>query len=333
MANLAHLINHRRSSVLDGLWHDYANLFPMLDAAAQDALRADIQAFGVREPVILFDGRILDGRNRYMAARDLGLDFPVADFDGADADALAYVLSTNLHRRHLTESQRAVVAGKLANMKRGNPDFSNSANLQNSEPSVSQAQAANMLNVSERSVATAKKVIEKGAPELVAAVENGAVSVSAAAAVAKLPQEEQAATVSEGPKALKEKAKSVRQKKAATDQPEDDKIDRKLRRAFRKLTPQAQEDDWVGLKRAVHGEKVNARKLKAEIDLLKQRLKELSQEGQGKTIADLQSKCFRLNDAAGNHQANAARLQRQVNAQKSEIERLKKEAENQVITL
>ena len=337
MGNPHCLINHRRASALDGLWHDYANLFPMLDATGQDALRADIQQHGVREPVIFFDGRILDGRNRYMAARDLGLDFPVADFDGTDAEALAYVLSTNLHRRHLTESQRSAVAAKLANMKRGNPDFSYSANLPNSEAAVSNAQAADMLNVSERSVRMAKTVIEQGAPELVAAVESGAVSVSAAAAVSELPKDEQAATVAEGPRAVKAKAKSIRQKRAApepaVDQPEDDKIDKKLRLAFRKLTPQGQEDDWIGLKRAVHEEKVKARKLKAEIDLLKQRLKELSQEGQGKTIADLQAKCFRLKDAGEGHQANAARLQRQVNAQKAEIERLKKEAENQVIPI
>lgn len=108
------LINHRRDNALPGLWHDYANLFPMLDAAGQDALRADVQQHGVREPVIQFEGRILDGRNRYMAARDLGLDFPVAEFDGTPAEALAYVLSINLHRRHLTESQRAAVAAKLA---------------------------------------------------------------------------------------------------------------------------------------------------------------------------------------------------------------------------
>ena len=119
----------------------------------------------------------------------------------------------------------------------------------------------------------------------------------------------------------------------ATDQPDDDEVDRKLRRAFRKLTEQAQEDDWVGLKRSLHEEKGKSRKLKVEIDLLKQRLKEISQAGQGKTIADLQARCFRLKDAGDGHQANAARLQRQVNAQKAEIDRLKREAENQMIPL
>lgn len=119
----------------------------------------------------------------------------------------------------------------------------------------------------------------------------------------------------------------------AVDQPEDDKIDRKLRLIFRKLTAQAQEDDWVGLKRSLHEEKGKSRKQKAEIDLLKQRLKEISQAGQSKTIADLQAKCFRLRDAGEGHQAAAARLQRQVNAQKAEITDLKRQLENKVYVL
>lgn len=136
----------------------------------------------------------------------------------------------------------------------------------------------------------------------------------------------------EEPTKTKLKRSMVGAEKAA-DQPDDDEVDRKLRRAFRKLTAQAQEDDWVGLKRSLHEEKGKSRKLKAEIDMLKQRLKEISQAGQSKTIADLQAKCFRLKDAGEGHQAAAARLQRQVNAQKAEIDRLKKAAENQVFQL
>lgn len=332
------LINHRQESALSGLWHDYANLFPMLDAAGQDALRADIGAFGVREPIILLDGRILDGRNRYMAARDLSLDFPVADFDGTDAEALAYVLSTNLHRRHLTESQRAAVAAKLANLTHGGDRKSDqAANLPDDRAPVTQTQAADMLNVSERSVRTAKTVIEQGAPELVAAVESGAVSVSAAAAVSELPKDEQAATVAEGSKAVKAKAKAVRQKRAApepaVDQPEDDKIDKKLRLAFRKLTPQAQEDEYVGLKRTNHDERVKCRKLRAEILALKQENAALRESDGGRSLGNALRQARAAEGRMKEHQATAARLQKQVNAQRAEIDRLKKADENQVIQL
>ena len=327
------LINHRQESALSGLWHDYANLFPMLDAAGQDALRADIQQHGVHEPVIVFDGRILDGRNRYMAAHDLGLDFPVADFDGTDAEALAYVLSTNLHRRHLTESQRAAVAAKLANMTKADAGRMGAeaqgkatANLPEPSHPVSNSQAADMLNVSERSVRTAKTVIEQGAPELVAAVESGAVSVSAAAAVSELPKDEQAATVAEGPRAVKAKAKSIRQKKAApesaVDQPEDDKIDRKLRLAFRKLTAQAQEDDWVGLKRAIHDEAKKRRAIEAENRKLKESLKLYRHQDQNAVIRALEDAKRNAENAQWRSLEEQQRQQKQIFALKKRVEEL-----------
>lgn len=89
----------------------------------------------------------------------------------------------------------------------------------------------------------------------------------------------------------------------ATDQPADDKIDRKLRRHFRDLTAQAQEDDWVGLKRALHDEKVECRKLRSEINRLKEGLKLYRHEDKNAVIRALEkevehknSEMFRAND-------------------------------------
>lgn len=308
----------------------------MLDAAAQDALRADIQAFGVREPVILFDGRILDGRNRYMAARDLGLDFPVADFDGTEAEALAYVLSTNLHRRHLTESQRAAVAAKLANMKRGNPEFSKPANLPDCATEVSQAQAAEMLNVSERSVRTAKTVLEHGAPELMAAVESGEVAVSAAAAVATLPKDEQAAVVAEGPKAVKAKAKEVRDAKAAdagdSAAPEADP-DAKLRRELSKLTHAALVDDLIAARHARAEDRATIADLKTEISNLKAKLAEATDGDIGRALGNAQRRAEDMGGRMKEFQATAVRLDRRVKALEAENKKLRAEIENTEIQL
>jgi hypothetical protein len=96
------------------------------------------------------------------------------------------VVSLNLKRRHLDESQRAMVAKKLASLERGQRQTGKFAGV------TTQAEAASMLNVSERSVRTAGAVIDKAVPEIVTAVENGDVSVSAAAQFAKQPKEEQA---------------------------------------------------------------------------------------------------------------------------------------------
>ena len=306
------LINHRRDNALPGLWHDYANLFPMLDAAGQDALRADVQQHGVREPVIQFEGRILDGRNRYMAARDLGLDFPVAEFDGTAAEALAFVLSTNLHRRHLTESQRAAVAAKLANMKQGErTDLEPSANLQK----VSQSEAAEMLNVSERSVATAKKVIDQGAPELVDAVERGDASVSAAAEMVTLSVEEQAAAVAEGPKAIKAKAREVREARTAAQPSAQEKAERKSTG----LTVEALEEDNAALREEVASLKVKLEKSESERKRLKALTDDLQADDKDKVIRrlsgeieHLKSKVYRESRAADQERNKAYKLKKRV---------------------
>lgn len=102
-----------------------------------------------------------------MCARDLGIEYPRREFGSLPSDGtdpVAFVLSQNLHRRHLTESQRAAVAAKLANMTRGGDRRSDqSANLHFENSPVTISQAAEMLNVSERSVKTARKVQEEGA--------------------------------------------------------------------------------------------------------------------------------------------------------------------------
>jgi N6-adenosine-specific RNA methylase IME4 len=192
-----------------GVWHEYANLFPMMSPGAElDAFEADIEQNGVREPIVFFEGKVLDGRNRYVAARQYHQQFPCADYIGDDP--LGYVISLNLKRRHLSESQRSMVASSLAKMPAHRPS-DKSANLPGY---VSQADAAAMLNVSERSVRTAKVVQEEGAPELVAAVESGQVSVSAAAVIAELPKDEQAEVVARGEREILAKAKEINAGKA-----------------------------------------------------------------------------------------------------------------------
>lgn len=334
---MSQLTNYRREVALTGLWHDYANLFPMLDAAAQDALRADIQAHGVREPVILFGGRILDGRNRYMAARDLGMDFPVVDFSGTDADALAYVLSTNLHRRHLTESQRAAVAAKLANIGHGGAErFSQDANLHLGEAApVSLGQAAEMLAVSRRSVATAKTVLDHGAPELMAAVDRGEIAVSAAAAVSELPMEEQVSVVAEGPKAIKAKAKQIREAKQSTpdEAPDESPEATKLRRGLNGLTRDALLDDLIAEKLARREDKAKIAAQKAEIEDLKSRLAEATQGDLGRALGNAQRRADQFKGRLDEVMQSAKRMERRMKIVEGERDAARRELENVMIPL
>lgn len=151
----------------------------------------DIKANGLREPVWLHrDGRVIDGRNRYRACAELGVEPDTRTYQGDDAELVAFVVSLNLHRRHLNESQRSMVAERIANYGRGGDRRSDqTANLQFEK--VRLAEAAELLNVSERSVANARKVRELGVPELADAVTSRKISVSAAASIAQADEAEQ----------------------------------------------------------------------------------------------------------------------------------------------
>lgn len=176
-------------------FHPYADLFPLIEGDQFAELVADIKANDLRERIVVLDGAILDGRNRYRAGLVAGL---LDDDDGpdrtkyfvrfvpaVDGDPLTFVVSKNLKRRHLNESQRSFIAAKIANMPAHRP-ADKSANLQ-----TSQAAAAALVNVSPRSVASAAKVHAKAEPEVQRAVERGTLPVSTAADLADLPAERQ----------------------------------------------------------------------------------------------------------------------------------------------
>jgi ParB-like chromosome segregation protein Spo0J len=155
-------------------FHRFADLFPILDdkSAAFEALVDDVRERGQQEPVWLYESKILDGRNRYLACQKLGREVNVRDYIGADP--IGFVLSANLHRRHLNEGQRAMVAAKLTDLEKG-------ANQYTKGEGVSIDTATKLLNVGRASINRARKVLATGDPALIAAVEQGTASVTAAA--------------------------------------------------------------------------------------------------------------------------------------------------------
>jgi ParB-like nuclease domain len=110
----------------DFKYHDLANLFPLLDPDSKEfeELVEDIRQHGQLEPCVLFQGKIIDGRNRYEACRAAGIStrFIRGESEhglGTRTSPLAWVLSKNLHRRHLDASQRAMVAARIATLPQG----------------------------------------------------------------------------------------------------------------------------------------------------------------------------------------------------------------------
>jgi N6-adenosine-specific RNA methylase IME4 len=163
--------------------HPIAALFPLLDDVDMRSLADDIAAHGLIDPITLYEGMVLDGRNRYRACRLAGVEPAYRQYDGDSP--VAWVVSVNLHRRHLSESQRAMVASRLATLGQGaRTDLA-------SIDAMSQDDAGELLNVSRASVQRAHEVQTHGVPELAQAVDEGRVAVSTAALLATEPVREQ----------------------------------------------------------------------------------------------------------------------------------------------
>jgi len=185
--------------------HPLAGLFPMLSDDELRQLADDIETRGQEEPVWLLDGKILDGRNREAACALIGIDAWTKDYEGKDP--LGFVLSLNLRRRHLTESQRAMVAARIVDWENGiNQATAGSANLPTRE-------AARRLSISERAIVAAKRVREHGVEALTEAIRDGRVSVHAGEAISHLERQAQEEVLRLEEKEIVARAKEIRQKR------------------------------------------------------------------------------------------------------------------------
>ena len=160
--------------------HQAAGVFPMLSDPELLALGKDISKNGQRSPIQLWKGALVDGRNRLAACLLVGIDPTVEEVDfNSEEECVRYIISTNIHRRHLTESQRMMIASKLAQLGPGGDHKSNAQIC-----ALTQSEAADQMQVSRRGVQMAKKVSEE-APDLAAKVMSGEMKVSKAASIAR----------------------------------------------------------------------------------------------------------------------------------------------------
>jgi N6-adenosine-specific RNA methylase IME4 len=91
-------------------FHEIANIFPLIHGKEFVELKADIKSNGVHEPITLYEGQILDGRNRFIACQETGVQPNYVDYTGSDP--VGYVISLNLLRRQLDSDQKAAAALK-----------------------------------------------------------------------------------------------------------------------------------------------------------------------------------------------------------------------------
>jgi hypothetical protein len=157
--------------------HPYADLFPMMTATELEALAADIAENGQRQAIVLYQGKVLDGRNRLLACEKVGIEPKVEEFDGDDAGALALVISLNVQRRDLTAAQRAIVAARTLEVvadTHGGDRKSSARSVHLKRDDV-----AKTFKVGVNAVQQAKAILAE-APDLAAQVESCALSLAGA---------------------------------------------------------------------------------------------------------------------------------------------------------
>jgi ParB-like chromosome segregation protein Spo0J len=162
--------------------HPVADLFPLITGAEFDALVDDIRKHGQMEPIVLDrSGRIIDGRNRARACERLGIGPVSRAYLGVDE--FQFVISHNLHRRHLNDAQRALIAARLAQRSSGvrTTQVCNIAD----QVDRTESEVAALFHVGLRTVGSAKLVIREGCEALQQLVADGEVPVATAARVAQ----------------------------------------------------------------------------------------------------------------------------------------------------
>ncbi len=203
-------------------FHEAANIFP-LDEEHLDKLAQDIKQHGQLEPIRMLEGKILDGRRRFLACQKVGIT-PSTEEVSPD-DPVAYVLSLNLHRRHLSETQRGMVGARIKTLyveqakerqatSTGGTTPQLVANLPQADKGKARDAAGRVVGVSGKTIDYAEKVLRNGVSELIEACDQDRVAVSTAARMTSLSEDAQRdfaknAKVSKGHQRLRKNRQSA----------------------------------------------------------------------------------------------------------------------------
>ena len=171
--------------------HPLSAAFPAMAADDFQGLKDSIMEIGVQNPITLFEGMVIDGWHRYTAANELGMDCPSKELD-AWIDPVAFVRAQNKDRRHLPLSAWALIEVSLREWK---PSHRPDKGELSSPLRASNQEMADAVGVTKRTIQQAKAVQSNATPEVIAAVKSGEIGLPKAAAIAKLPKEEQAAAI------------------------------------------------------------------------------------------------------------------------------------------
>jgi ParB-like chromosome segregation protein Spo0J len=155
--------------------HPCADVFTYINIQDIHALAENIKENGLKNKIQINNGKIIDGRNRFIACELVNVEKEFEEIDLPEQDILNHVMSLNTHRRHLSESQRGWIA----------------ANIYENDKSLTQEKLAKLMNVSRRSIGYAYEVQHNGSEELKDAVQKDKIAITVAARISKLDKKTQ----------------------------------------------------------------------------------------------------------------------------------------------
>ena len=174
--------------------HPLSAAFPAMTPEEFQELKDSIENIGVQNPITLLDGMVIDGWHRYSACLELVMECPVVGL-APDTDPRDFVVAQNQARRHITKGQLIAAASKVYQWKPLGANQHTGGSALSAE-ALSSKQMAEKLNVGVRSVEQFRVVERQAAPAVVDAVNRGELGLPKAAAIAKLPPEQQAQAIS-----------------------------------------------------------------------------------------------------------------------------------------
>lgn len=146
-------------------------------------LKESIKLNGLREPITTQNGKIIDGRSRFRACQELGIEPSYKELD-KDESSILYIVDKNLMRRHLSDFDKVEIAQKLATLPIG-------SNQHTAGAGRSQKVIAELLKTSPDTLQRGKKIFNQGSEGLKNALREGKISVSVGAILADLPKQKQ----------------------------------------------------------------------------------------------------------------------------------------------
>lgn len=189
--------------------HPLSAAFPAMTPEELRELKDSIENIGVQNPITLLDGMVIDGWHRYSACMALGMECPVVVLEPG-TDPRDFVMAQNKARRHVTQAQMAMATTAVYQWRPvGNPAFSQlhtecaiagesgTGRTLNVQPQKSTAQMAEIAGVHRNTIVQAQTVTAQAAPAVVDAVKRGELGLPKAAAIAKLPPEQQARAINQ----------------------------------------------------------------------------------------------------------------------------------------